>query len=269
MDEIFLRGKTNTEILIIIVFVLLLLLFIVGKFLTNKEQPNNKDICNDNERDDDNCHSTNESLDNSEKDNNKSIRNESAKKTLVNKKDKVSKVSMIIAALLPAPILATILSLISPVSTYALCPVCVGGVAAGLGLAKFLGIDDLITGLWLGAMLVAIIMLTEEWFAKKGWLNKLGKIRLILIALITIASVIYPLYSLDYINFHFDHVLWGIDKLLVGPAFGLVGFVSGYLLDMQIKRNNRGKARFPFQRVIIPVGIIWLLTVAGYFILYY
>jgi len=258
MEEIFLKGKTNTEILIIVIFILLILLFAIGKILTkNNDKTTDKldSELNDKETD---CHDNGSS-----KSSNKYIKKDS-------KKEKSSKKAVsIIVAFVSLPTIISAVTLLVPTSAYAICPVCVGGVAAGLGLAKFLGIDDLITGLWLGAMLVAITMLTEEWFAKKGWLQKLGKLRLVLIALITIGSVIYPLYSLDYINFHFDHVLWGIDKLLIGPAFGMLGFVSGYFLDAQIKRNNSGKARFPFQRVIVPVGIIWLLTVAGYFILYY
>ena len=46
------------------------------------------------------------------------------------------------------------------------CPVCTVAVGAGVGILRGLGVDDVITGLWFGALIVSSIM----WFI--NWLNK-------------------------------------------------------------------------------------------------
>jgi hypothetical protein len=49
----------------------------------------------------------------------------------------------------------------------AMCPVCTVAVGAGLGVSRWLGIDDTITGLWTGALLVSASLWTLNYFAKK------------------------------------------------------------------------------------------------------
>jgi len=48
-----------------------------------------------------------------------------------------------------------------------MCPVCTVGVIAGLGLSKWLGISDAVTGIWIGALLVVMSWWTFVWFFKK------------------------------------------------------------------------------------------------------
>ena len=43
------------------------------------------------------------------------------------------------------------LGLFFAIPAKAICPVCTVAVGAGIGLSRWLGIDDSITGLWIGA----------------------------------------------------------------------------------------------------------------------
>ena len=56
----------------------------------------------------------------------------------------------------------------------AFCPVCTVAVGAGLGLARWLRIDDTISGLWIGGLTISMIMWTLSWLAKKN-INFKGK----------------------------------------------------------------------------------------------
>jgi len=51
--------------------------------------------------------------------------------------------------------------------TRAFCPVCTVAVGAGVGLCRYLGIDDLISGAWIGGLLMSLTLWTIEWLNKK------------------------------------------------------------------------------------------------------
>ena len=146
--------------------------------------------------------------------------------------------------------------------TYAICPVCTIAVAAGVGLSRYLGVDDTITGLWVGAILVTAVFWTITWFEKKQWHFK-GRDVLTWVAYY--ALVLIPLVYSDMIG-HPANKLWGIDKLLLGTALGSVFFYLGDQAYPIVKERNGGKAHFPFEKVAFPIVPIVVLSIIFYFI---
>jgi len=51
----------------------------------------------------------------------------------------------------------------------AVCPVCTVAVGAGLGFSRYLGIDDTISGIWIGGLMVSISFWTIDWMKTKKW----------------------------------------------------------------------------------------------------
>ena len=76
--------------------------------------------------------------------------------------------------------------------------------------------------------------------------------------------VIIPLYHYNIIG-HPLNVLWGIDKLILGTALGSIFFYAATLGYIEIKKKNHGRAQFPFQRIVWPVGILVILSAIFYF----
>ena len=148
---------------------------------------------------------------------------------------------------------------------YAICPVCIVAVGAGLGLCEYFGIDDTIAGVWIGGMLVAMIVWTITWLNKKNW--KLGNkvLRDILITIIYYAMVIWPLMAKGMIG-HPWNKLFGIDKLGLGIFIGSLGFLGATMWYDDIKKKNNGHAQFPFQKVAWPVGALIILSLSFYLI---
>jgi len=146
----------------------------------------------------------------------------------------------------------------------AVCPVCVVAVGAGLGLSEYLGIDDTIAGLWIGGMLIALTIWTINWFNKKGWKFGQKDLRDILIAILYYSLTIWPLWSKNLIGSP-QNRFWGIDKLVLGIGLGSLGFLGASLWYNQIKAR-RGKANFPFQKVVMPVGVLIILSLIFYFL---
>lgn len=143
-----------------------------------------------------------------------------------------------------------------------MCQVCTIGVVAGLGLSRWFGVDDTIFGLWVGGLLVSVTGWTVNWLKTKK-INFKGMI--IVTAIVYYASVIIPLYWKEIIG-HPLNKLWGIDKFIIGIAFGSVIFAIAVLLYEVMKKKNGGHAHFPFEKVVIPISSLIILSAIFYFI---
>jgi hypothetical protein len=151
---------------------------------------------------------------------------------------------------------------IFPDRAYAICPVCTVAVAGGVGLSRYLGVDDLIAGLWIGGFTVSLIMWTVNWLNKKG-IKFIG--RKILITAAYYGLIVVPLFYTGIMG-HPLNKLWGVDRLLLGIILGSVvffAFAQGY---QYMKKKHDNKAYFPFQKVVMPVLPLVLLTILFYFV---
>jgi hypothetical protein len=144
----------------------------------------------------------------------------------------------------------------------AICPVCTIAVGAGVGLSRWLGVDDVISGLWIGGLTVSMIMWTINWLDKK---NIKFKGRKILITAAYYLLIVAPLYYSDIIG-HPYNKFWGVDKILLGAALGSMAFFAGSMWYLNLKKKNNDRAHFPFQKVVMSICPILLLTLIFYFV---
>lgn len=142
----------------------------------------------------------------------------------------------------------------------AVCPVCTVVVAGGFGLSEWLGIDDFISAIWVGGLMLSITAWTWNYLKKKEKLNALTGC---LAFLFIYASTIYPLWVLNFL-FVPGNTLWGLDKLVLGMVSGTFLFWLGTFLNSFLKKRNEGKVYFPFQKVAIPFGILLLASFTYY-----
>lgn len=143
-----------------------------------------------------------------------------------------------------------------------MCPVCTVAVTAGVGLSRWLGIDDTISGLWIGGLIVSLIIWTISWLNKKN-VRFMG--RKIIVIMGYYVLVIVPLYWARNMG-HELNKFWGIDKLLLGIIFGSIGFSLGVWVYYYLKAKNNNQAYFPFQKVVMPVAPLLILTIIFYFL---
>lgn len=147
-------------------------------------------------------------------------------------------------------------------TSQAICPVCTVAVGAGLGLSRWLGIDDTISGIWIGGILISVTTWTIEWLKKKNFNSRIADI---LIAIGFYALTLVPLYFMG-IFFHPGNQFWGLDKLILGIIAGSVLFYSGVILHFYLKRRNGGQSYFPFQKVACPLLPLLAASAVFYFI---
>jgi hypothetical protein len=146
----------------------------------------------------------------------------------------------------------------------AICPVCTVAVGAGIGMSRWLGIDDAITGLWLGAFLLSVSLWTIDWLDRKNIRFFLKKS---LVILTYYLMAIVPLY---YAKIVANPLAFACscanDKLLLGTIEGTAAFFFGAKLYEFLKQRNDGKAHFPYEKVAFPVGTMVIFTVIFYLI---
>jgi hypothetical protein len=161
------------------------------------------------------------------------------------------------------PIISALaLGLASAAPAWAVCPVCTIAVGAGLGLSRWLGIDDTVSGVWVGGLIVSLTLWTADWLEKKNF--RLRGLRA-LTAVFYILITVLPLYWTGIMG-HPLNTLWNVDKLLLGMAFGGLSFWFAADLYALLKKRNGGRAWFPYQKIAMPVGALSLLSLALYLI---
>lgn len=147
--------------------------------------------------------------------------------------------------------------------TLAFCPVCTIAVGAGVGLSRWLGIDDIISGLWIGGLIISLIMLTIGWLDKKN-IRFFGRKIIIFIGYYLL--FLFPLYIFGIIGGPLN-VLWGIDKLILGIVVGGFFFFFGGIFHYYLKRKNNNKVLFLFQSVVVPITPLIILSIIFYFLI--
>lgn len=150
------------------------------------------------------------------------------------------------------PILLLSSLFIFPTQVRAVCPVCTVAVAGGIGISRYLGIDDTVTGLWIGGFIISSALWFSDWLRKKHIHFKYQDLTSVLVFYLL---VIVPLKLTGFMG-HPANLLLGIDKILLGSFVGSLLFLISVQLDKFLRSKNNGKVYVYYQKVILPVLIL-------------
>jgi len=134
-----------------------------------------------------------------------------------------------------------------------MCPVCTVTVVAGLGISRWLGIDDLLTSIWIGAFILSFSYIFHNWMVKK-WPKLQSTYSLLITVILMYALALLPLIKSPT-----------IDRILYGTALGSVVFLLGVYAD-KLQRKRYEKIFFPYQKVVFPVFALILASVIMYLV---
>ena len=162
-------------------------------------------------------------------------------------------------------LLITVHQLLVTKTTQAVCPVCTVAVGAGLGISRALGIDDAVTSVWIGGLILSMSFWTIDWLRKKKKLE-IGnwKLEILVITIMYILTLV-PLWYGKYIG-RANNTLWGIDKIILGTFFGSLAFLLGMWVDRKV-REKKGKQLFVYQKVVFPVVCLTITSVLLHFLI--
>lgn len=191
-------------------------------------------------------------------------------KNIGGKKDRKEgrKVMKVVATLLLLPLFTLLGS-----DVYAVCPVCTVAVGAGVGFSRYLGIDDVISGIWVGGLILSSALWLKDILKDKlkKHLKKrtlLKKILPISVFVLTFVLFIIPLKFAGIIGNELNRY-YGIDKVILGILVGSLAFWFGECIHGYLLRKNSNRVYFPFQKVEIPIISLLIATIILYLIVYY
>lgn len=168
----------------------------------------------------------------------------------------------------PITILTFFILTFSTTLVSAHCPLCTAAAGAGIGIIRFYGVDDGITGLFLGALIVSSAL----WFNK--WLKNKIKIPFqeSLVVFASFLLLIIPIYNIGTIT-DFDTVrsapdqysvlglgVYGIDKLLFGIITGTLAVWFSFNLSNYIKEKT-GRVLWQYQGLSFMLIILTVLSI--------
>jgi cation transport ATPase len=146
---------------------------------------------------------------------------------------------------------------------FAFCPVCTVVVAGGVGLSRWLKVDDLISGLWIGGLLFSLSLWTINWLDKKKIKFLFRKI---LVFIFWYLIVILPFYRAGIIGDLRNRIL-GIDKLIIGIILGSIIFPLSLSFNDYLVKKNNDKIYFPFQKIVFSVLFLLISSLVLFLIL--
>lgn len=156
--------------------------------------------------------------------------------------------------------------LLASKNAFAVCPLCTLAVGTGLGLMHYFGIDDVIAGIWVGAFIFSMASWIQTGkLNKKGWTKWWQRG----LTFAVFYGVILSILSLLPITQFGANTLWGVDRLLLGVVIGSLGLGGSYWMYLVIKKRNNDKPWFPFQKVVMPVAAVILLSIIFYYVTEY
>ena len=162
------------------------------------------------------------------------------------------------STVLLAFLLSAISYQLSAKTALAVCPICTVAVGAGLGLSRYFGIDDMISGIWVGGLIISLAFWTTDFLSKRK--IKFGTLPSFLF---WILFTYPPLFWAGIIGHPFNTVL-GIDRLIFGSVIGAAAFLLGMFADKKI-RKIKGKQLFNYQKVVFPVLSLAIFSLVLYF----
>lgn len=152
-------------------------------------------------------------------------------------------------------------ALTMPAQALAVCPVCTVAVGAGLGITRWLGIDDTVAGLWIGGLFLSSALWLVNWLKTKDW-NLLKKDWLI--GFLFYALLILSLYLFG-ITGDPANTIFGIDKIIFGIVIGTLIFAGSVKADQYLRSINEGQVFIYYQKVILPMLFLSIISAILHF----
>lgn len=152
--------------------------------------------------------------------------------------------------------LAIILLLTTQAYANPACAVCTVAVGASLEIARHFGVDDSVVGVWSGALLALVGYWTIKWFDKKGW-NFYG--RDITLIVLSVAMIGF-MYISQMVYTPKPLLIFYLDPFLFSTILGAIVLIASSAFYQWMKARNGGHAHFPFEKVVVPVAALALLS---------
>lgn len=141
------------------------------------------------------------------------------------------------------------------------CAVCTVAIGASLSVARKLGVSDCVVGVWCGAMLAILGYWLMRWFDKRKWHFAYRDPILMAVSLSSVGFMYISelTYTPNVIGFLY------LDSFLFTTLLGAATFILAMNFYFWMKARNGGHAHFPFEKVVVPVLAVFLVSLLFHF----
>lgn len=137
-----------------------------------------------------------------------------------------------------------------------MCPICVIGTGILMEFFRWLGVDDIIVGLWLGGFTLSSVLMINKYLSKKLKLS----LPLILVGFYASTIVLLWLGGL----FSVRNEIFGVNKTIFGMAAGSLLLLSSLPLDKFLRKINGGRIFISHQKVFTAIGLLLFFSLIFY-----
>ena len=160
---------------------------------------------------------------------------------------------------------ASALAMAKPVMAH--CPLCAAATAGGVAATRFLGVDDAVTGTFIGGFVVSTALWFDIWLKKKKDGRELMPYQSTIFIIASLGLTLLTFYLAKLLGspdpaYH----MFGVDKLLVGTLTGTVVTVAAFALHKWIRKVRGGKSLMPFQGIIVTLLCLAATGAVFYFV---
>ena len=160
---------------------------------------------------------------------------------------------------------ASALAVAKPVMAH--CPLCAAATAGGVAATRFLGVDDAVTGTFIGGFVVSTALWFGTWLKKKRNGKELMPLQSAVFVLLSLAFTILTLYLARLIGSTDPaYIMFGVDKLVLGTLVGTAVTIGAFELHKRIKAANGGKSIMPFQGVLLALLCLSITGAVFFFV---
>jgi len=140
-------------------------------------------------------------------------------------------------------------------------------VATGffLGIFRWLGVDDTIIGLWIGAFIFSVAVLFANFLIRKKIKIPFQLFFVTLSFYLAMIAILLFTNSINPLNQY--NSVFGINKIIFGMILGTLILLTVPKLNEFIKKQNEEKVFFSHQKVAVAVGLLLIVSLAFYFLI--
>jgi len=149
-----------------------------------------------------------------------------------------------------------------PFSALAFCPLCVVATGVFTGLFRWLGVDDVIVGLWLGGFTLSTAVFFSSYLFRKTGKNQLRA--LFSIVFFYVSTIFFLFISGSLIAYN---NIWGVNKIIIGMILGGLIVLMAPTLDKFLRKTNQGKMFVSHQKVLAAVGSLLSASLIFYLVI--
>ena len=151
-------------------------------------------------------------------------------------------------------------------SALAHCPLCAAATAGGVAATRLLGVDDTVTGTFVGGFVVSTGLWFDNWLRKKKKGGEFLPFQTAIVLLLSVAFTILTFYMARLIGSPDPAFrMLGVDKLVLGTLVGTAVTLGAFELHKRVKAANSGKALVPFQGIVFTLVLLAVTGTIFYF----